>query len=220
MAVARSASSPSAASVMRASPFLRGLAPAQHKLLAGAAERRTLAAGTHLETDGTPCLYLVLAGEVGAWTREDPDGVSELVGQEGPGAVFGSPEITGEADVPVYRAATPLQVCVWREAELRRVYEHAPGLERRLAVRLSRRRREHDLVALLRHTPLFTHTSQSLIRWLVQSSTLERYDSGAAICREGDEGDAMFLVIAGEIAICRELEIAPDAESRALARLH
>ena len=206
---------------MRSSPYLRGLPPAELRLLTNAAERRVLPPGTRLDTDdGAPYLYLVLSGEVGAWTPEDPDGVSELIGQEGPGAMFGSARITGEEDVPVYRTATSVQVCAWRKAELERVLADADELARRLTTRLSRRRREHELVALLRRTSLFTHVGQSLIRWLVRSSTLDSFDPGTAICREGDEGDAMFLIISGEIAITRELEVAQDAGSRAIARLH
>ncbi len=89
------------ASVTRASPYLRRLPGKALKLLGAAATRRTLAPGEILETDGAPALYQVVSGEIGAWTPADPDGVSEVVGQEGPGSVFGSPQLTGEAEVPV-----------------------------------------------------------------------------------------------------------------------
>jgi predicted acylesterase/phospholipase RssA/CRP-like cAMP-binding protein len=218
--VARPAPAAKVASVMRASPYLRGLEPAHLRLLGRAAESVAVAAGASLETGGEPRLYLVLSGEVGTWTPEDPDGFSELVGQEGPGGMFGSTEITGETEPHVYRAATAVEVLVWRTADLRRVYAQAPGLERRLAVRLSRRRREDELVALLRRTPLFGDAGQALVRWVVRSATLDRFEAGNAICREGDAGDAMFLIVAGEIAICREAGDAPQAEPRTLARLH
>lgn len=212
------ASSTSAAAkvvaVMRASPVLRGLTAAEHKLLAAAATRRAFAAGEQLETGGTPSLYLLLAGEVGAWTPADRDGVAELVGQEGPGAVFGSPLVTGSSETPpVYRAASAVEACVWMAEDLLAVFARADGLERQLAVRLSLRDREHELVALLRRTPLFAHVSQSLIRWAVASSTLARAEAGSEVCRKGDEGDAMFLLVSGEVAI-------GETSSDALARLH
>ncbi|MEY2441534.1 MAG: hypothetical protein QOJ46_960 [bacterium] len=203
------------ASVTRASPYLRRLAPRHLKILSAAATRRTLAAGEQLETDGT--LYLVAAGEVGAWTPADRDGVSEVVGQEGPGSVFGSAALTGEAEVPVYRAATPVEVYAWRAEDLARAFAQAEGLERQLAVRLSLRSREHELFRLLRRTPLFAHVSQSLIRWLVRCSTLELYEAGSRIFREGDEGDAMFVIISGEVAIGED---AAGRGARYLARLH
>ncbi len=66
------------------------------------------------------------------------------------------------------------------------------GLERQLATRLSLRAREHELVALLRRTPLFARVGQPLVRWLVVSSTLAWFRAGSEVCRKGDEGDAMF----------------------------
>jgi predicted acylesterase/phospholipase RssA/CRP-like cAMP-binding protein len=196
---------------MRASPVLRGLAAREHKLLAAAAARRTFASGEQLAADGVPRLYLVLSGEVGAWAPADADGVEEVVGQEGPGAVVGGPIPAAEA--PVYRAATQVDTLVWGAEDLRRVYSQADGLERRLAVRLSLRAREDELVALLRRTPLFQHVGQPLIRWALTSSTLDRFAAGGEICRKGDDGDAMFLVISGEVAI-------GETSADMVARLH
>jgi NTE family protein len=203
------------ASVTRASPYLRRLAPQHLKLLSAAATRRKLAAGAELETDDV--LYLVAAGEVVAWTRAGSDGVSEVVAEEGPGSMFGSPRLTGEAEVPMYRAATPVEVYAWSAEDLARVFARAEGLERQLAVRLSRRAREHELVRLLRRTPLFANVGQPLIRWLVRSCTLEFHEAGSRIFRKGDDGDAMFLVVSGEVAIGEDAA-APGATY--LARLH
>jgi len=198
---------------MRASPYLRRLAPRHHKLLAGAATRRTLEPGEQLETTAAePRLYLVLTGEIGAWA--DADGVAELVGEEGPGAMFGSAPLTGETEVPAFRATCAAEVCAWSEEGLRRAFARAGDeLERRLAVALSLRARNDEIVALLRRTPLFAHVSQALIRRLVASSTLDAYAAASVICRKGDEGSEMFLVIAGEVAIGHD----PQAT---LARLH
>ena len=128
--------------------------------------------------------------------------------------MFGSARLTGETEVPVYRAATPVEVCAWTQADLNTAFAQADGLERALNVRLSRRAREDELVGLLRRTPLFQHVSQPLIRWLVKTSTLAPFDAGTRIFRKGDDGDAMFLVIAGEIAI------GGDDDEGTLARLH
>jgi predicted acylesterase/phospholipase RssA/CRP-like cAMP-binding protein len=201
------------ASVTRASPCLRRLAPRHLKLLSAAATSRTLAAGEQLETDGA--LYLVAAGEVAVWTPPEPGGVSEVVGQEGPGSMFGSPLLGGEAEARVYRAATDVEAYAWSDADLARVFARAEGLERQLAVRLSLRARERELAALLRATPLFAHVSQSLVRWLLRTSTLELYEAGSRIVHEGDDGDAMFLIVSGEVAIGEQ---APGAGY--VARLH
>ena len=223
MAVARSAPVARVASVMRASPYLRGLPAPWLRRLSAAATQQALAAGAQLETPADePCLYLVVTGEVSVWSPAARGEVAEIVGEEGPGAMFGSRAITGEDDVPVYRAATPVDVCVWRAADLQRAYEATDGLQRHLDLRLSARRRERELVALLRRTPLFAHVSQALIRWLVRASTLRLYESGDAVCRTGEAGDAMFVIAAGEIAISRPPEPAgPDVTSEEpVARLH
>jgi CRP-like cAMP-binding protein len=176
VAVARSAPVARVAGVLRESPYLRGLPAPWLRRLSAAATRLALPAGAQLETEQAapegPCLYLVLAGEVSVWSPSAPDGVAEIVGEEGPGAMFGSRAITGEEDVPVFRAATPVDACVWRAADLQRLFDDVDGLRRQLDVRLSARRREPELVLLLRRTPLFAHVSQPLIRWLVRASTL------------------------------------------------
>src|SRR5688572_18861970 len=174
---------------MRESPYLRGLPSPWLRRLTAAAMRVTLPAGAQLETEpappDAPCLYLVVSGEVSVWSPSTADGVAEIVGEEGPGAMFGSPAITGEEDVPVFRAATPLDACVWRHDDLQRIFDASDGLRRHFDVRLSARRREHELVLLLRRTPLFSHVSQPLIRWLVRASTLRLYEAGDAVCRTG-----------------------------------
>ena len=199
---------------MRASPYLRRLAPRHHKLLVAAATRRTLDPGEQLETTtAEPRLYLVLTGEIGAWAADGADGVAELVGREGPGAMFGSAPLTGETEPAAFRATSAAEVCAWSDDDLRGAFARADDLERRLAVALSLRARHDEIVALLRRTPLFAHVSQVLIRRLVASSTLDAFAASSVICRKGDEGSEMFLVIAGEVAIGHD----PQGT---LARLH
>jgi CRP/FNR family cyclic AMP-dependent transcriptional regulator len=208
MSVDRAARSVRVASALRASPSFQGLSDPWLQLLAKAASRRTLAEGDELEpdaeVDGAPCLYLLMSGEVSASTPPDAEGISEVVGHEGPGSVFGSAAITGEEEVPVYRAVGPVQVCVWELPELERLSAGSDELRRQLETRLSLRRRRSELVDLLRRTSLFRGASHSLIRWLVASATLDLVEPGRLICRQGDEGDAMFLIVSGEVAIVQD----------------
>jgi predicted acylesterase/phospholipase RssA/CRP-like cAMP-binding protein len=195
-------------SALRASPYFRGLSEPWLQLLGECGSRRATAAGEELEAEvgpaGTPCLYLLIAGEVSASTPSDQEGISEVVGHEGPGGVFGSGVITGEEDVPVYRAVGPVQAVVWALPDLERLFGENDVLRQQVQTRLSLRRRQSELVDLFRRTPLFRHASQSLIRWLVASATLGRFESGSVICRQGDEGDAMFLIASGEVAIVQD----------------
>jgi predicted acylesterase/phospholipase RssA/CRP-like cAMP-binding protein len=203
----------SVADALRASPTFRGLPEPWLTLLARAAAKRAFEPGEELETetgpDATPSLYLLTAGEVSSSTAPDAEGISEVVGTEGPGGVFGSAAITGEEEVPVFRALTPVEAYAWEEAALERLYAGADDLRRQLETRLSLRRRRNELVDLLRRTPLFRQTSQSLIRWLVGTATIARFEAGSTICREGEEGDAMFLIVAGEVTIAQGEELQP-----------
>ena len=115
MTVDRAARPPRVGGALRASPSFRGLAEPALRTLGAAATRRSFADGEELEADpaGTPCLYLVAAGDVIAATTPDSDGISEVVGREGPGGVLGSRLITGEEDATVYRAAGAVEAYVW-----------------------------------------------------------------------------------------------------------
>jgi predicted acylesterase/phospholipase RssA/CRP-like cAMP-binding protein len=193
------------ADALRASPAFRGLPEASLALLEQAAAKRTFEPGQVLQTetdpDETARLYLVVAGEVSASTLPDAEGISEVIGTEGAGSVFGSAAITREEDVPIFTAVTRVEAYVWDEAALAQLYAGSEDLRRQLETRLSLRRRRNELVDLVRRTPLFRQTSQSLVRWLVGTATLARFEAGATICREGEEGDAMFLIVSGEVAI-------------------
>jgi predicted acylesterase/phospholipase RssA/CRP-like cAMP-binding protein len=208
MTVERAAHPARAASALRASPYFTGLGEASVRQLARAASHRTVPATVELEVEagpaGTPCLYLLAAGDVSVSTPPERDGVSEVVAHEGPGSAFGSPQITGEEDVRVYHAVGPVEAYVWEQPALERLFGEHEGLRRQIETRLSLRRRRSELVDLLRRTPLFKHSSQSLLRFLVESSTLGWFEPEDVICRQGDEGDSMFLIVSGEVAFYQD----------------
>jgi len=203
----------SVAAAFRVSPCFRGLSEPWLQRLGEVATPRTFASGDAL-ADETASLYLLATGEVSASTPPDADGVSEVVGHETPGSVFGSRLITGEEDVFVYRAVGPSEVYVWELPDLQRVLEEIDGLRRQLETRLSSRARRNELVDLLRRTPLFRQAGQSLVRRLVSAATLAWFEAGAVICKEGDAADELFLIVSGEIAFLQDG--APDV----LRRLH
>jgi NTE family protein len=213
-----------ATSALRASPYFHGLRDPWLRLLAEAASPRTLKDGQELPAEAgrgsAPCLYLLVSGEVSASTPPDVDGVTEVVGHEGPGGVFGSPLITGEEEVAVYHAVGPVEAYVWRQPELEALFAELDDLRQQIETRLSLRRRRSELVELLRRTPLFGQASQSLIKWLVASSTLSWFEPASVICRQGEEGDAMFLIVSGEIAFFREAEGGEGKAAGALRQLH
>jgi NTE family protein len=203
----------SVADAFRVSPYFRGLFEPWLQRLGEAATPRTFASGDAL-ADETASLYLLATGEVSASTPPDADGVSEIVGHEMPGSVFGSRLITGEEDVFVYRAVGPSEAYVWELPDLQCLLEEIDGLRRQLETRLSLRARRNELVDLLRRTPLFRQAGQSLVRRLVSAATLAWFEAGAVICKEGDTADEMFLIVSGEIAFLQ------DGAPEVLRRLH
>lgn len=198
---------------MTASPYLRGLSTGALRLLERAGEVVEHADGVQLPPDR---LYLLLDGEVAASTSPDTAGVREVVGHERRGAMFGSVAITGELEQLIYRAVGQVRVRQWGQAVLLDLFRAEPDLATQLGVRLSLRRRCNELVLLLRNTQLFARAGQSLVRWVVGRSTLAWFDASAEICREGDVGDAMFLIVTGEVGITRE---AGDGRVQQMARL-
>ena len=218
MSVDRTGSPARAAEALRESPYFRGLPEPWLRRLRRAAALRTLAAGELLAGEvgpaETPCLYLLVVGEVSGSTPPDPDGSSEIVGHETPGSVFGSRLITGEEDAFVYRAVGPAKAYVWELPDLQRLFDGTDGLRRQLETRLSLRTRRSELVDLLRRTPLFRQVGQSFVGRLVASATLGWFEAGTVICREGDAADAIFLIVSGEVSFFRN--DAPEA----LRQLH
>src|SRR5437763_9731577 len=110
---------------LQASPYFRGLSELWLDQLAEAAALEEADAGEEVEVDvdGTPRLYLLAVGELSTSTPPDSEGVSELVGREAPGSVFGSGAITGEEDVPLYHALRPVTAYVWELVDLERLFE-------------------------------------------------------------------------------------------------
>ena len=90
---------------LQASPYFRGLSELWLDQLAEAAALEEADAGEEVEVDvdGTPRLYLLAVGELSTSTPPDSEGVSELVGREAPGSVFGSGAITGEMATALFR---------------------------------------------------------------------------------------------------------------------
>ena len=203
------------------SPCFRGLPEDWVRQLSEAASARSFAPGEVLETEaGAPCLYMLAVGEVRVLTRPDPGEVSEVVGHETPGAVFGSGSITGEEEVPVYTASRPVEVYAWRPHDLRRLFAGNDALRRQLETRLSSRARRAELVDLVRRTPLFRQASQSLVRWLVDSATLGWFETGSVLFREGDEADEMFVIVSGDVALFHQVGGAEAMPSGRLRQLH
>lgn len=63
-----------------------------------------------------------------------------------------------------------------------------------------------DKIALLRASPLFGELGDEEFEALVPLLKVASYDDEACIVAEGDEADALFIVLEGEVVLLKELE--------------
>jgi NTE family protein len=187
-------------------PFFRALPPAWIEALVAAADRPVLAAGTVLERSGARSdnLYALVRGAV----RLGGTATNGAI-EEGAGAVFGLALVTGDvapADVEVLQACEVLR---WSRDTLERLFAAQPGLREQLATRLSLRSRRREIEEVLHHSYLFRDASPILLRRLVDLSALARYAAGDSLCRQGDDGDTLFLIVRGDVRIVREVVGSP-----------
>ncbi|MGZ4136571.1 MAG: cyclic nucleotide-binding domain-containing protein [Actinomycetota bacterium] len=54
---------------------------------------------------------------------------------------------------------------------------------------------------LLAQVPLFSHLSRRHLKRLADSTTEQRFMEGAAIVREGEEGDSFFVIVEGQATV-------------------
>jgi len=64
-------------------------------------------------------------------------------------------------------------------------------------------------VELLRKIPMFANIEPAKLKLLAFTSERLSYASGEVLCRQGDPGDAAFLIIAGEADVTIETERGP-----------
>src|SRR5262249_17791411 len=96
------------------------------------------------------------------------------------------------------------EVLRWSRHALERLFAIEPALRAQLGTRLSLRSRRREIEQLARHSHVFRETSPILLRRLIDLSALVRYSAGDYLCRQGEQGDQMFLIVEGEVRIVRE----------------
>lgn len=72
-----------------------------------------------------------------------------------------------------------------------------------------------DKLAGLRRSPLFDQLSQAELEVLAELSRPRRFARGQAILEEGDLGDSLYVLVAGEVEVLRR----EGPEEKTLARL-
>ncbi|MFT3893575.1 MAG: cyclic nucleotide-binding domain-containing protein [Anaerolineales bacterium] len=77
-----------------------------------------------------------------------------------------------------------------------------------------------DRILFLRRVPLFTALSPADLKQVAAIASEEEFSDGEVIAYEGEQGDAMFVIIAGEIRVClNDVEVARRASGEYVGEL-
>jgi len=145
-------------------------------------------------------LLCVISGEV-RMIEEQANGDAVSLGLLQEGDSFGW---DGGADQP----ASPIAYCaagsVWLlavpAARLREMLLRNPGLERLLGTYMSSR----AVATFLKRTTLLAAPDHEAVRTFLERMTVVHADQGQAIVRQGEEGDAFYILHAGQCEVVKE----------------
>jgi CRP-like cAMP-binding protein/predicted acylesterase/phospholipase RssA len=205
--------------VLESSAFFRRLPEEWLHLLCETAEKRLFAAGQVIESAGliSQRLYLIASGEIEVFCGEAaPE--REIIGCAIPGAVFGKGPVTNQPESASYRAAGEVETWAWDRGRLDLLERRGPGLTAQLRCRISILSRQRELLRVLGRSTVFCNTSPALLRRLLEAATLAKFTTGENICRQGDVGEYLFVVVQGEVEVVRAT---PESQTpRVVALLH
>ena len=74
----------------------------------------------------------------------------------------------------------------------------------------------HAVASAIGSSPLLSELDSDLVKHLIDAGTLTRRPAGESVCRQGDVGTSLVLILAGEVAVVREVA---GETPRELARL-
>jgi putative peptide zinc metalloprotease protein len=210
--------SPAVEAVLARSLFFAALSPEAHAALAARVQRRDVAAGVAVVREGSPGdeFFLIADGEAEVWTAKgvapevaaSPEGTAwtpdpqreALVGRLGPGDGFGEMALLlGGRRQATVRAASDLVLYSLASEDFLRVVDEQRGLAASWEEELELRA---VATALGRASPFAKLPPQGL-RWLAPRLRLLRIAAGADVVREGEPGDALYIVQTGRAAVVR-----------------
>ncbi len=188
--------------LLHAVPCLHPLDMAALDALAGRVTAASVPAGSEVVTQGEPgdAFYMVDSGHADVLI----DGY--VVGVVGPGDSFGERALlrdtartatvraTGAMDLLRLSREDFLAALTGQEdGEMARYGDPAPSVD----AEWSRRRR----IELLSRVSLLSHLDSRALESLADSSVVDRWDEGATIVRQGEEGDRFYVLLDGRARV-------------------
>lgn len=154
------------------------------------------------KNEGSAFMYIVVSGEV-RMIDERSDGTEISLGLLKEGDCFGWEDGTKQSNQSVfYCAAGSVRLLAIPIEKLREVLAHNPGLEDLLATYASSR----AVSMFLRRTSLLSSEDYQAVRTFLERMTVVHAEKGEPIVREGDEGDAFYIVHSGHCEVVKEAD--------------
>jgi CRP-like cAMP-binding protein len=206
-------------------PFLEPLDMAALESLAGRVTHESVPAGTDVVRQGEEGdrFYVVEAGTADVFV----DGFR--VGSVSPGGYFGERALLRNVPrMATVRARGPMELLVLPQVDFVTALTGHASAETSTAVprplvdtsMLTRRQR----VDVLSRVSLLSHLDGNALRQLADHSEVERWPEGAAIIRQGEQGDRFFVLLDGRAAVLADSEavseLYPGDQFGEIALLH
>jgi ATP-binding cassette, subfamily B, bacterial HlyB/CyaB len=187
---------------MEKTPLFSVLRVDEKQLLSQHAEIVHFSIGQTIREKGdlSEFLYCVVSGEV-RMIEEQSSGKEISLGLLKDGDSFGWDSGQEQPSNPItYSAAGNIRLLAIPAEKLREVLQHNPGLEQLLTSYMSSR----AIAMFLKRTTLLSIDDHQAVRTFLERMTVTKADKGQAIVRQGDEGDAFYIVHSGHCEVIKE----------------
>jgi CRP-like cAMP-binding protein len=186
--------------------FFDDFAPELLEFLASQGELREYKAGSFIirQEDDARDLYLMLDGSVSVYKRKANGVRSRICVLQGP-TVFGEAALrtVTRRSADVYARSDCRLFCLSREAFQVCVQRFAPQFER------SSFFDKIFVSQYLSTTPLFREIPPEALGVFIREGRMIRYGAGQDVFREGDLGDAFYLIVRGSMSVLRAGQAEP-----------
>lgn len=172
--------------------------------LAGWLELKDVDAGDVLLRQGGPadCMYLVVSGSLQVI---DPDLPGRVLAELGPGDPVGEIALwTSEPRSATIRASTSARLARLTRQSFDRIAGGHPEAGEAVDRIVGRRLRQNQLSSALRVSKLFGDLEEAALRDLESELELVWIQGGQTLFRQGDPGDALYLVVTGKMRVLNE----------------
>lgn len=185
-------------------PIFQRLEPSIAQALAAALKVQNLPAGATLfrQDDPGDAFYIIASGRLSI-QQQMPDGDEVVIGEFGPGEHMGEMALlTGQPRAVTVTACEDVQLLRLAKVDFERLVDQYPALVAELLDSLLPRFQQVQTSLILAN--LFGRLDEALLRELQNKLEWRRLNCGEALCRQGEPGDEMYIVLQGRLRFAVE----------------